>query len=265
MNSGPGCRSLALEAGTAGQAGTLAGFSELSKRLTGKVQSGTGNTVARAGDEVQLARVRAGDREAYRYFVEKYQERAFSIAYSMVRDAHDAEDVVQESFVKAYLSLPEFRSESGFYTWFYRIVYNMAVDFKRKAGRRDAFSARTDAAGAEAGESGAGVALAAPGRLAGPQDMALRREQGQAIQKVLSGLSDEHRAVVVLREIDGLSYDEIARVIGVSKGTVMSRLFYARRRMQESLAEFAPSGWKGGNGAGDASFHESQSEEETIS
>lgn len=249
MSSAPGCSNLALKAAMAGPVCGVGSLSDLKDRLTGKRRATAVAAVPHGGDEAELARVRAGDREAYRYFVEKYQERAHAIAFSVVRDAHDAEDIVQESFVKAYLSLAEFRAESGFYTWLYRIVYNMAVDFKRRAQRRQKSGLPAETV-AGVDESPAGGILST--QPAGPQDMALRKEQGRAIGQVLAALSDEHRAVMVLREVDGLSYDEIARVVGVSKGTVMSRLFYARRKMQEALAEFAPSGWKGGNGAGDA-------------
>ena len=260
MDSGPGCRKLAYDAVAAGMLHGSADFGELRDKLAGRAGRERGHGIAGKGDEAQLARVRAGDREAYRYFVEKYQERGFAIAYSMVRDAHDAEDIVQESFVKAYLSLTDFRSDSSFYTWFYRIVYNMAVDFKRKAVRRETLSRSETAFKQEAAAPGAAAVY-----VAGPHDMAMRREQAEAIQRVLGRLSDEHRAVMVLREIDGLSYDEIARVTGVSKGTVMSRLFYARRKMQEALVEFAPSGWKGGNGSSETASRNVQNDVKTAS
>ena len=172
-----------------------------------------------------IDQVQKGNREAFQYLVEKYQARAFSLAFDILRSQADAEDVVQESFVKAFLSLNEFRGEASFYTWFYRIVYNMSLDYRRKLVRRS--NNHTKPLNEEAEE----VEFSSPG----PQEIALSKERFQELKQALAELSEEHRTVITLREIDGLSYDEIARVVGISKGTVMSRLHYARRRIQRAL------------------------------
>ncbi|MBN8550364.1 MAG: sigma-70 family RNA polymerase sigma factor [Deltaproteobacteria bacterium] len=183
-------------------------------------------------DAELVAKASAGDKESYRVLVEKYQQRVFAIAFDVVRSREDAEDIAQESFVKAYLSLPEFKGESSFYTWLYRIAYNMAIDFRRRTVRRGGAPVEFD-------ETRADVVAEASGsvqnRFGSPQELMLRKEESQQIQKVLTEISPEHRAVITLREIEGLSYEEIADVVGVSKGTVMSRLHYARKHLQQGL------------------------------
>ena len=189
-----------------------------------------------------------GDKEAYRALVERYQGRLFSTALDIVKTREDAEDVVQETFVKAFLSLGQFKGQSSFYTWLYRICFNMAIDIRRKAGRRGGTHLEfkehlgVNRAAVEDGarESGGGGTGHHPQRVEGPHDALARKELGHKIQEVLGELSEEHRAVIMLREIDGLDYDEIAKAIGVPKGTVMSRLFYARKALQKALEEFAP-------------------------
>lgn len=176
----------------------------------------------------------SGDREAFRGLVERYQGKLLRLVSQIVRSKEDAEDIVQESFVKAYLSLDSFRGQSSFYTWLYRIAFNMAIDFKRRVARRGGEPAPLEAIDA-ARNVHAVTAVETPG------DAIIRKEQAHVISKALDELSDEHKTVIVLREIDGLSYEDIARVTGVSKGTVMSRLHYARKRMQSSLrTEYAP-------------------------
>jgi len=178
-------------------------------------------------------------RELYQRIVELYQNRIFALAFSVVKAKEDAEDVVQESFVKAYLSLHDFRGASSFYTWLYRIVFNMAVDLRRRTARRggapqEFFDEKTSSDGE--------TALFAVGRIEDPQQALVRKEQRSKLESVLNELSEEHRVIVILREVDGHSYDEIAETLGISKGTVMSRLFYARKRMQSLLKEYAPPG-----------------------
>lgn len=197
-------------------------------------------------DEELVASTLQGDRQAYRVLVERYQSRILAMAYDIVRNKEDAEDVVQESFVKAFLSLNKFKGQSSFYTWLYRIAFNMAVDIKRKTGRRGgnhleyketlgvSSSGRPDVSG-DGGES-----LSTIQNIEGPHEALVRRQAARKIQEVLAQLSEEHRAVITLREIDGLNYDEIAEALGIPKGTVMSRLFYARKALQKALGEFAP-------------------------
>ena len=202
-----------------------------------------------ARDDNDLVRMTlAGDKEAYRALVERYQGRLFSTALDIVKTREDAEDVVQETFVKAFLSLGQFKGQSSFYTWVYRICFNMAIDIRRKAGRRGGthleFKEHTGvnrAAVQEGAREIGGNGLASHSQnVEGPHDALARKELGRKIQEVLGQLSEEHRAVIMLREVDGLDYEEIAQAIGVPKGTVMSRLFYARKALQKALEEFAP-------------------------
>ena len=198
--------------------------------------------------ELQAARASGDDGTAqlqYRTLVERYNRRAFAVAYNLLQSEHDAEDVVQESFVKAFLSLNDFHGESAFYTWFYRIVFNMALDLKRKAERRRSVPASGEmrSQGSE-GETGNGTSLLDrvtaeeainSGSIESPDGALERNEQRAVIQHELNQLSEEHRTMVLLRDVEGMSYEDIAQIVGVSKGTVMSRLFYARKRLQEGL------------------------------
>lgn len=202
-----------------------------------------------ARDDNDLVRMTLkGDKEAYRALVERYQGRLFTTALDIVKTREDAEDVVQETFVKAFLSLAQFKGQSSFYTWLYRICFNMAIDIRRKAGRRGGTHLEFKehlGVNRSAGEDGArdsgGLGVGhQPQRVEGPHDALARKELGRKIQEVLATLSEEHRAVIMLREVDGLDYEEIAKAIGVPKGTVMSRLFYARKALQKALEEFAP-------------------------
>ena len=202
-----------------------------------------------ARDDNDLVRMTlAGDKEAYRALVERHQGRLLTTALDIVKTREDAEDVVQETFVKAFLSLGQFKGQSSFYTWLYRICFNMAIDIRRKAGRRggthlefkEQVGVNRAAVMDGARETGAGGVADRPQNVEGPHDALARKELGRKIQEVLGELSEEHRAVIMLREVDGLDYEEIAQAIGVPKGTVMSRLFYARKALQKALEEFAP-------------------------
>lgn len=202
-----------------------------------------------ARDDNELVRMTlSGDKEAYRALVERYQGRLFTTALDIVKTREDAEDVVQETFVKAFLSLAQFKGQSSFYTWLYRICFNMAIDIRRKAGRRggthleykEHMSVNKGPAQDGIREGGSGGAAHHTQNVEGPHDALARKELGRKIQEVLGELSEEHRAVIMLREVDGLDYEEIAHAIGVPKGTVMSRLFYARKALQKALEEFAP-------------------------
>lgn len=173
-------------------------------------------------DEELVAQARNGEAEAFRILVERYQGRAYSIAFGMVGDREDAMEVVQEAFLKAFRTLGGFRGESSFYTWLYRILVNLAIDLRRKVRP---------------------VQLEAPERLGDPRasdpaEEAHRRELRAAISAAIETLPPEQQAVIVLREIQGLSYAEIAEVEQVPIGTVMSRLFYARRKLQVALAGY---------------------------
>ncbi len=178
-----------------------------------------------------IAAAAKGDTHAYRLLVEAYHSRLYRIAFEIMRTAEDAEDILQEAFVKAYLSLPSFKGDSSFYTWIYRIVYNMAIDIKRKHIRRGGDKLELTEERIDATQNltpGLGVTDSKR-----PDELLIEKEELQEVNKALAELTDDHRDVIVMREVDGLSYDEIADVLKISRGTVMSRLFYARKRLQE--------------------------------
>jgi RNA polymerase sigma-70 factor, ECF subfamily len=186
-------------------------------------------------DRALIARAQAGDREAFRRLVERHQRRAFAIALSLVRDENDARELVQDAFLRVFKNLGGFQGGSSFFTWLYRIITNLSIDLIRKPGRQtvDLEEARLDM------DDGADFDLPLLSRLDGadPADVVRRREIAARLQTALDALPSYHRAVIVMREIDGLSYEEIAQAMGVSKGTIMSRLFHARQKLQRALAD----------------------------
>jgi len=169
--------------------------------------------------------------------VERYQDRAYGLALRVLRNPEQARDAVQDAFLKVYGSLGKFEGRSGFYTWLYRLVMNVCLDIKRRdrSGRHVEWEeerAVEIAQGAESLAPGAGD----PSR-GGPAAALERAELREVMARAIEALPDAARRTLELREIDGLSYAEIAKVLGVPKGTVMSRLFHARRRVQAALIE----------------------------
>ncbi len=183
-------------------------------------------------DEGLIRSVLAGDDEAFRVLMERYRNRAFGVAVGIVGDPDEALDVVQESFVKAYYSLKDFRFGSNFYTWFYRLLVNRAIDRWRKSARSPSVPLEETRLGEDDSPPDAHEYPRTPEELAG------NRELSEALTRAIAALPAHHRAVIVLREVDGLAYDEIAAVLSCSMGTVMSRLHYARARLKEALKGF---------------------------
>ncbi len=181
-------------------------------------------------DLVQQAR--GGDRAAFRVLVERYQGKIAGLALGILRSRDDALDIVQETFVKAYQNLARFKGESGFYTWVYRIAYNLCIDAQRRETKIAAVPLPTTEKGEEA-------MLGAPEGPAPDQpfEHAQSAEVGARVKQAIAELTPEHQAVILLREVDGLSYEEISEVIGCPKGTVMSRLHYARQLLRARLKE----------------------------
>lgn len=183
-----------------------------------------------------VKRAQNGDRDAFRVLMDRYQRRVFSHCYGMVRNQDDAMDMVQETFVKVYKSLERFQHNSSFYTWVYRIATNVCIDFLRKAGRAKTVD-YDDAIGRSEDTDDPGNLL--PSRLGlNPARVHARRELLEKIEDAIAQLSDKHRQVILLREVQGLSYQEIADVAEVSIGTVMSRLHHARKNLQDALREY---------------------------
>lgn len=189
------------------------------------------------GDHDLVQRVQAGDSAAFRTLFEKYHRRAFAVAMGVVKNEDDALDSVQEAFVKVHKNIHKFQGSSSFYTWLYRIVMNVSIDHVRRTSRRKSLDFDERALHEESEVAGDG-ALVPSVTDANPGKAALRRELGGAIQAALHELPEHHRAVIVLREIEGMSYEEMAETLEVPKGTVMSRLFHARKKMQNALAPY---------------------------
>jgi RNA polymerase sigma-70 factor (ECF subfamily) len=174
-----------------------------------------------------------GDESAFRQLVERYQRRIYQLALGMTKDPDDAMDIAQETFVRVHKYLPSFKGDSSFFTWTYRIATNLCLDAQRKKSRTE----RVDVE--EGDEAEIEAAMDPPSHaLAGPQRQALNEELKGKIDEALAGLSENHRAILLLREVEGLSYEELAKVLEIRKGTVMSRLFHARLKMQNKLREY---------------------------
>jgi RNA polymerase sigma-70 factor (ECF subfamily) len=184
-------------------------------------------------DALLVERSRSGDTDAFAKLVDRYQQRVFWVARGMLGNDEDARDAAQEAFIRVYRSLERFDLRLKFYTWLYQIVVNLCIDARRKRAR-----SRTDPIDETTHEdadhaSTLDVSPWRPGTH--PAQNAQNRELAGQIQKALDKLSDNHRRILVLREVDGLSYEELAELLGISKGTVMSRLFHARQNMQKML------------------------------
>lgn len=187
-------------------------------------------------DLVLVDRARTGDEQAFRALFERYHRRAYSLAFGVVRHRDDALDVVQEAFIKAHRHIGKFEGTSSFYTWLYRIVMNLSIDHIRRTKRTR--NVEFDEAVAQGESDSVGEESLLPKVLGeNPGRSLVRKEMREQIGSALAELSDNHRAVLVMRELEGLSYEEMAQAMGCSKGTIMSRLFHARRNMQKRLLE----------------------------
>ena len=179
-----------------------------------------------------VQRARAGDRDAFRELVERYQRKIAALALGMLRSREDALDIVQETFTKAYQSLDRFKGDAAFYTWVYRIAYNLCVDQQRRAAKEPLLTLDAD-------EDARPARPLAADDLHPDQPFARARdaEIARRVREAIRDLTPDHRAVILLRELEGLSYAEISQVLDCPKGTVMSRLHYARRQLQRRLRE----------------------------
>ena len=167
--------------------------------------------------EIELIyRAQSGDTEAFGQLVTKYRIRIFNTINVIVCDENDAWDLAQEAFLKAWRSIKRFQGGSSFYTWLYRITTNVTIDSLRRKCRRNEVE----------------LDDAIPSSLPSPRANYRRTEISEHINAALAQLTPEHRAVIVLKEIEDLQYHEIAEILGISVGTVMSRLFYARKKLQ---------------------------------
>jgi RNA polymerase sigma-70 factor (ECF subfamily) len=176
-----------------------------------------------------IRRVQQGDRSAFDLLVAKYQHKILNLVMRYVKDPSEALDVAQEAFLKAYRAAPSFRGESAFYTWLYRIAINTAKNYLVAARRRPA-AVHVDFADTEQFET-----LTKQSDIDTPERLALTEEIGSAVDAAIQDLPEELRTAILLREIEGMSYEEIAATMECPVGTVRSRIFRAREAIEERL------------------------------
>jgi RNA polymerase sigma-70 factor, ECF subfamily len=193
-------------------------------------KQGNGSMSDREVDQQLVERAQAGDKRAFELLVIKYQRKVERLLSRIVRDAGEVEDVAQESFIKAYRALAGFRGDSAFYTWLYRIAVNTAKNYLISQGRRAPTSTDFDAEEAEGFEDATGLR-----DIATPDAELMSKQIGQIVNKTIEALPDELRTAITLREIDGMSYEEIAQIMDCPIGTVRSRIFRAREAVAEQL------------------------------
>ena len=181
-----------------------------------------------------VKRCQAGDTEAFDELVTRYRTRVFSMIYNMVHSEQDAWDLAQDSFLKAWKSIGRFRGQSSFYTWIYRIVMNVTIDWLRKKKIKGGDAEFDDAIQLREIDP---ASKTVPKTEALPHQLMERDEIRARIDNAIGQLSAEHRAVILMKEIDDMQYHEIAETLGCSIGTVMSRLFYARKKLQNLLRD----------------------------
>jgi len=183
-----------------------------------------------------IGRCKAGDRSAFQELVEKYQRRAYGIAFGMLRNRDDALDAAQEAFVKVFRNMKTFKGDSSFYTWFYRIVVNVCIDHCRKRAKMK--PVEYDETFRRRDERQDVVPLSGNTRSMHPEVRFEQAELSKVINAALETLSENHRTIILLREVEGMSYEEIAEAVGVHIGTVMSRLHHARKNLQKALKPY---------------------------
>ena len=186
-------------------------------------------TAEKETDQVLVERVQRGDKKAFDVLVLKYQHKVANLISRYIRDSSEVLDVTQEAFIKAYRALPKFRGDSAFYTWLYRVAINTAKNHLAAQARRppgDDIEAET------AEQMDMGAALKETDT---PENLALQREIASTIQQALDGLPEDLRTAITLRELEGLSYEEIAQAMDCPIGTVRSRIFRAREAIDVKL------------------------------
>ena len=184
----------------------------------------------RDADAELVARVQRGDKQAFNLLVIKYQRKILRLLSRMIRDPADLEDVAQEAFIKAYRALPQFRGESAFYTWLYRIAINTARNWLASAGKRpSAPNAIESEDGETFNETDSLSDISTPG------SMVASREIAETVNAAIEELPEDLRTAIVLREIEGMSYEDIAQTMACPIGTVRSRIFRAREAIAQRL------------------------------
>lgn len=184
-------------------------------------------------DKQLVERAAKGDSAAFSELVKRHYRRALRVAYGLLKDVHDAEDVVQEAFARVHTRLGDFEGASAFYTWLYRIVVNLCIDAMRRRHRERRVD--IDSEPARAALSSGAAQLWPRYDDTHPGESAERRQLALQLKKAFVDLPEIHQAVIMLRELEGMSYEQIATTLQIKKGTVMSRLFHARRGLVQRL------------------------------
>jgi len=188
-------------------------------------------------DRQLVTRAQRGDKRAFELLVEKYQRKLARLLSRFIRDPAEVEDVTQEAFIKAYRALPAFRGDSAFYTWLYRIGINTAKNYLMAMGRRAPTSTEVEAEEAEGFEEGEQLR-----DINTPESVLLSQEIATTVNATIEQLPEELRTAIQLREIEGMSYEDIARVMECPIGTVRSRIFRAREAIAERLRPLLDTG-----------------------
>ena len=178
-----------------------------------------------------------GDKEAFRELVERYQRRVLAVVMGMLHDREAALEVTQETFIKAFRSIGRFKGDASFYTWIYRIAVNLAIDHQRREWRRP-LADSTRSTGNDGQTEDILDRISDEDPRGDPFEATTDSELRARVLAAIDELTPDHKAVILLRELEGLSYEEISRVMQCSTGTVMSRLHYARKKLQARLKEF---------------------------
>jgi RNA polymerase sigma-70 factor (ECF subfamily) len=181
-------------------------------------------------DRLLVARVQQGDKRAFELLVSKYQRKINRLVSRLVRDAAEIEDVTQEAFIKAYRALPQFRGESAFYTWLYRIAINTAKNYLASQGRRAPTTTDNDAEEAETFDDADQLR-----DINTPESLLMSKQVGETVSRAMEALPQELRTAIQLREIEGMSYEDIAAAMDCPIGTVRSRIFRARESIAAEL------------------------------
>lgn len=188
-------------------------------------------------DRQLVARAQRGDKQAFELLVEKYQRKLARLLSRFIRDPAEVEDVTQEAFIKAYRALPAFRGDSAFYTWLYRIGINTAKNYLMAMGRRAPTSTEVEAEEAEGFEEGEQLR-----DINTPESMLLSNEIAKTVNATIEQLPEELRTAIQMREIEGMSYEDIAKAMDCPIGTVRSRIFRAREAIAEQLRPLLDTG-----------------------
>lgn len=178
-----------------------------------------------------IRKVQDGDVNAFEDLVSAYEKKVYNLALRMTGNPQDAEDMAQESFLKAYSSLPSFRGDSRFSVWLYRIVSNVCLDYLRKKNKRGTVSLSVE------DDDGEDTQLDLPDTSQSPEEVLEKKLTRDAVRRGLDSLPPDARQILLLREIEGLSYEEIGEVLGLESGTVKSRIFRARKKLAAFLLQ----------------------------